>query len=58
MDIYESAMTALKIPFIPLGIRSPSGYVLKAVMVNWMVRLNAPLLQSSISFLFTQPLYQ
>ncbi|HNZ37051.1 MAG: hypothetical protein KA076_06200 [Candidatus Marinimicrobia bacterium] len=61
MDIYESAMTALKIPFIPLGLRSPAGDVLNAVMVNWMVRLNAPLLQSSISFLslslFSQPLY-
>jgi len=61
MDNYESAITALKIPFFPLGLRFPARDVLNAVMVNWMVRLNAPLLQSSISFLslslFSQPLY-
>ncbi|HOV23053.1 MAG TPA: hypothetical protein PL107_02150 [Candidatus Marinimicrobia bacterium] len=31
MDIYESVMTALKIPFFPLGLRSPAGDVLNAV---------------------------
>jgi len=31
MDIYESAITALKIPFFPLGLRFPAGDVLKAV---------------------------
>jgi len=31
MDIYESVMTGLKIPFIPLGLRSPAGDVLNAV---------------------------
>jgi hypothetical protein len=57
MDIYESAMTALKIPFFPLGLRFPAGDVLNAVMVNWMVRFSAPLLQFSFSFLslFSQP---
>ncbi|NLA22199.1 MAG: hypothetical protein GX870_04105 [Candidatus Marinimicrobia bacterium] len=50
-------MTALKIPFFPLGLRFPAGDVLNAVMVNWMVRLNAPLLQSSISFLSLFTLY-
>ena len=44
MDNYESAITALKIPFFPLGLRFPAGDVLKAVMVNWMVRFSAPLL--------------
>ena len=31
MDNYECSIKALKIPFIPLGIRSPAGDVLKAV---------------------------
>ncbi|HQO73794.1 MAG TPA: hypothetical protein PLO58_03025 [Candidatus Marinimicrobia bacterium] len=31
MDNYESAITALKIPFFPLGLRSPAGDVLNAV---------------------------
>jgi len=31
MDIYESAMTALKIPFFPLRLRFPAGDVLDAV---------------------------
>jgi len=55
-------MTALKIPFFPLGLRFPAGDVLNAVMVNCMVRFSAPLLQFSFSFLslslFSQPLYQ
>jgi len=51
MDNYESSITALKIPFIPLRLRSPAGDVLKAVIVNWMVRFSAPLLQFSFSFL-------
>ena len=57
MDIYESAITALKIPFFPLGLRFPARDVLKAVMVNWMARFSTPLLQFSFSFLFTQPLF-
>ena len=51
MDIYESAITALKIPFFPLGLRFPVGDVLDAVMVNWMVSFSAPLL------LFSQSLF-
>ena len=51
MDNYESAITALKIPFIPLGLRFPVRDVLKAVVINWMVRFDAPLLQFSFSFL-------
>jgi hypothetical protein len=31
MDNYESAITALKIPFFPLGLRFPAGDVLDAV---------------------------
>ncbi len=31
MDIYESAITALKIPFFPLGLRFTAGDVLDAV---------------------------
>ena len=62
MDNYESAITSLKIPFFPLGLRFPVGDVLDAVMVNWMARFSAPLLQFSFSFLslslFSQPLYQ
>ncbi len=57
MDNYESAITALKIPFFPPGLRFPAGDVLNAVMVNWMVRFSAPLLQSSISFLSLFTLY-
>ncbi|MBP7885538.1 MAG: hypothetical protein KA076_00060 [Candidatus Marinimicrobia bacterium] len=49
MDIYESAITALKIPFFPLGLRFPVGDVLDAVMVNWMVSFSAPLLLFSLS---------
>jgi len=33
MDNYESAMTALKIPFFSLGLRFPAGDVLKAVII-------------------------
>ncbi|HOG75681.1 MAG: hypothetical protein KA076_06150 [Candidatus Marinimicrobia bacterium] len=51
MDNYESTTTALEIPFIPLGLRFPAGDVLDAVIVNWMVRFSAPLLQFSFSFL-------
>jgi len=61
MDNYENSMTALKIPFFPLGLRFPAGDVLNAVMVNWMVRFSAPLLQFSFSFLslslFSQSLF-
>jgi hypothetical protein len=34
MDNYESAITALKIPFFPLGLRFPARDVLNAVMIN------------------------
>ena len=34
MDNYESAMTALKIPFFPLGLRFPAGDVLNAVTIS------------------------
>ena len=51
MDNYESAITALKITFFPLRLRFPAGDVLDAVMVNWMVRFSARLLQFSFSFL-------
>ena len=51
MDIYKSAITALKIPFFPLGLRFPAGDVLDAVMINWMVSFSAPLL------LFSQSLF-
>ena len=51
MDNYESAITALKIPFIPLGLRFPVRDVLKAVVINWMVRFNA--LRSNSHSLFS-----
>ena len=51
MDNYECSIKALKIPFIPLGLRFPAGDVLKAVMENWMVSFSAPLL------LFSQSLF-
>jgi len=51
MDNYESAITALKIPFFPLGLRFPAGDVLKAVMV--VITFNFSLRDC----LFTQPLY-
>ncbi len=59
MDNYECSTTALKIPFFPLGLRFPAGDVLNAVMVNWMVRFDAPLLRFSFSLLslFTQPFF-
>ncbi|HPB00465.1 MAG: hypothetical protein WCZ01_02335 [Candidatus Neomarinimicrobiota bacterium] len=63
MDNYESAITALKIPFFPLGLRFPAGNVLNAVMVNWMVNFSCRgcLLFSLSPYLslnlFTQPLY-
>jgi hypothetical protein len=57
IGIDASFPKALKIPFFPLGLHFPAGDVLKAVMVNWMVRFSAPPLQFSFSFLFTQPLY-
>ncbi len=34
MDNYESAITALKIPFFPLGLRFPAGDVLNAVTIS------------------------
>ena len=51
MDNYENTTTALKIPFFPLGLRFPAGDVLKAVMVNWMVRFDA--LRSNSHSLFS-----
>ncbi len=33
MDNYECSITALKIPFFPLGLRFPAGDVLDAVMI-------------------------
>ncbi|MFA7564781.1 MAG: hypothetical protein WCZ01_05930 [Candidatus Neomarinimicrobiota bacterium] len=42
MDNYESAITALKIPFIPLGLRFPAGDVLNAVS-----KLNGQILGAS-----------
>jgi len=57
IGIDASFPKALKIPFISLGLHFPAGDVLDAVTINWMVRFSAPLLQFSISFLFSQPLY-
>jgi len=37
MDIYKSTTKALKIPFIPLGLRSPAGDVLDAVSQVWII---------------------
>ncbi len=37
MDNYESAITALKIPFFPLGPHFPAGDVLKAVSQVWII---------------------
>ena len=37
MDNYESAITALKIPFFPLGLRFPAGDVLNAVSQVWII---------------------
>ncbi len=34
MDIYESSITALKIPFFLLELRFPAGDVLNAVVIN------------------------
>jgi hypothetical protein len=55
MDNYESATTALKIPFFPLELRFPARDVLKAVMIG------RSCLPSSFSiyflYLFSQPLY-
>ncbi len=51
MDIYESSITALKIPFFLLGLRFPVRDVLKAVVINWMVRFNA--LRSNSHSLFS-----
>ena len=48
MDIYESAMPALKIPFFPLGLRFPTGDVLNAVVINWMVRFSVTLYSTSL----------
>jgi len=57
MDNYESAITSLKIPFFPLGLRFPARDVLKAVMVNWMVSFSAPLLLFSQSLFSTSLLF-
>ena len=62
MDIYESAMTALKIPFIPLGLRFPAGDVLNAVTISRTNNFYRPdCLLSPFSFspflsLFSRPL--
>ncbi|HQE95625.1 MAG TPA: hypothetical protein PK885_07080 [Candidatus Marinimicrobia bacterium] len=51
MDIYESAITALKIPFFPLGLRFPAGDVLNAVMIVRTVNFSRrECLLSSVSF--------
>ena len=42
MDNYESAITALKIPFFPLRLRFPAGDVLNAVS-----KLNGQILGAS-----------
>ena len=52
MDNYESTTTALKIPFIPLGLRSPARDVLNAVMIVKTINFSRP------DCLFTQSLYQ
>ncbi len=61
MDIYESAITALKIPFFPLGLRFPAGDVLNAVMIVRTVNFNRrDCLLSPVSFLLfslSQPLF-
>jgi len=65
MDIYESAMTALKIPFFPLRLRFPAGDVLKAVMILERIILivqTVSCLLSPVSFslflsLFSQSFY-
>ena len=54
MDNYESAITALKIPFFPLGLRFPAGNVLNAVMVNWMVNFSC---RGCLLFSLSQPLF-
>ncbi len=56
MDNYESAITALKIPFFPLGLRFPAGDVLKAVIVVRAINFNRPdflLFLASVSLLMT-----
>ena len=56
MDIYKSAITALKIPFFPLGLRFPAGDVLNAVMIVRTVNFNRrDCLLSPVSL--SQPLY-
>ncbi len=63
MDNYESAITALKIPFFSLGLRFPAGDVLNAVTISRTNNFYRPdCLLSPVSFspflsLFSQPLY-
>jgi len=42
MDIYKSAITALKIPFFPLGLRFPARDVLNAVTIFRTNNFNRP----------------
>ncbi len=56
MDIYKCTITALKIPFFPLGLRFPAGDVLNAVMIVRTVNFNRrDCLLSPVSL--SQPLY-
>ena len=56
MDIYKCTITALKIPFFPLGLRFPAGGVLNAVMIVRTVNFNRrDCLLSPVSF--SQPLF-
>ena len=51
MDNYECSITALKIPFFPLGLRFPAGDVLNAVTIVRTINFSRP------DCLFTQSLY-
>jgi len=42
MDNYECFITALKIPFFPLGLRFPARDVLDAVILNWTINFSRP----------------
>ena len=48
MDIYKSTTKALKIPFIPLGLRFPARDVLKAVSKLNSQILGAPFHSTSL----------
>jgi len=51
VDNYECSITALKIPFFPLGLRFPAGDVLNAVTIVRTINFSRP------DCLFTQSLY-